>query len=370
MRQKMALIVGAGLGGLVAAHALHQVGWQSRVLERAAAFGEVGAGIQLTPNATRVLARLGLLEAVRAAAFSPRAAVLRQGCSGRVLMAAPLQRFCARVYGAPYLHITRPRLHTILTQGLEIDLACPVKAYEADGICLADGQCITGDLIVGADGLRSTMQRQMNGPARPCFTGQVAWRSLVLATPDLRRRLPPDATVWTGIGQHLVTYFVDPDLLNVVAVTEHETWRQEGWDVPGDPRELRARFAAWHPDVQAALEGVQQVRRWALFDRKPLPRWVDGKTALLGDAAHPMLPFLAQGAAQAFEDAWVLACHASNLPAYETIRKPRTTKIQSWARSNAALYHQRRRLDRLKLQAARLAFRGPQAHILFWQIFR
>ena len=366
---KRALIVGAGLGGLSAAHALAQVGWKIQIFEKAPALSDIGAGIQLSPNATRVLRHIGLLDRVQAAAFEPRAATLREGMGGHVLMYAPLKGLCSRLYGAPYLHIHRPNLHAILAHGLEINLGQDAHSHTGHGLNLSTGQHICGDLIVGADGLRSRLQTQINGPQSPRFTGQVAWRGMVEATPDLQRLIPPDATVWVGQGQHMVTYYLRADLINFVGVTEQETWREEGWNLPGDVAKLRAIFAQWAPAIQGLLEACQSVRRWALFDRRPLPRWTDRAVALLGDAAHPTLPFLAQGAALAMEDAAALAKFAPDLHAYEQARKPRTSALQARARSNAALYHQARWIDRAKLKIAPMALRGPQAHALFWHIF-
>ncbi len=355
---KRAIIVGAGIGGLTAAHALAQAGWAPHVYEQAQTFENLGAGIQLSPNATRILDRLGLLAKIEAAAVEPEAATLRDGQRGTVLMRAPLKGFCRRVYGAPYLHISRPVLHALLAEGVRVRMGHRVEAYVAD------------QFTVAADGLHSALQTQMNGPERPRFTGQVAWRGTVAADADLRARIPADACVWVGPGQHLVTYYPEPGTLNFVGVTEQKDWQGEGWNLPGNLAEMRARFARWHPSVQGVLASATDVRRWALFDRPALPRWIEGQVALLGDAAHPTLPFLAQGAALAIEDAWILAQTAPDLGTYERRRKSRATRLQAWARSNANLYHQRRWLDYVKLGVSRHVFRGPQAHALLWSIFR
>ena len=354
---KRAQIIGAGIGGLTAAHALQAKGWEAQIFERAEFFGEVGAGLQLSPNATGILKRIGLLDAVRAHAFEPEAATIRHGLDARILMYAPLKGFCTRVYGAPYLHIYRPALHEVLRQGLDIELAHPATPDPKADMCVA------------AQGLHSSTTTQLN-PEQPLgFTGQVAWRGLIHADAALKKSIPPHATVWAGPGQHLVTYYIAENSLNFVAVTEQDTWQDQGWDCLGEPAELIARFKNWHPKVKDVLAAASQVRRWALFDRAPLDRWVDQNTALLGDAAHPMLPFLAQGAAQAIEDAWALAAYAPDLKAYERIRKKRTARLQTWARSNARIYHQARVLDRFKLLISKAVFRGPQAHMLLWQIF-
>ena len=351
---KYAQIIGAGIGGLTAAHCLRAKGWKTEVFERTEAFGEVGAGLQLSPNATRILKRLGLLDAVADQAFEPEAACIRDGRTARTFMYAPLRGFCQRAYGAPYLHIYRPALHEILRQGLDINLGQATDPNDA------------ADLCVVATGLRSATATQWN-PAQPLrFTGQVAWRGVVEADATLKALIPPHATVWAGPGQHVVTYYIGGNRLNFVAVTEQDDWQEQGWDLPGDVQDLSARFAGWCPQLREMFAAANTVRRWALFDRPPLTTWARGNARLLGDAAHPMLPFLAQGAAQAMEDAWALA---DDTDGYGANRRRRTAGLQAWAKSNASLYHQSRWLDRLKLQASRTLFRGPQAHALFWKIF-
>ena len=355
---KRAIIVGAGIGGLAAAHALRQVGWATDIYEQTAAFQQLGAGIQLTPNATRILGRLGLLEKIETSAFEPESLTLRDGTTGAMLMSAPLKGVCRRFYGAPYLNILRASLHEILASGLKIQMGQRIECYNHS------------EFTVAADGLHSQLQAQMNGPERPRFTGQVAWRGLVKADVELRKLIPAEACAWLGQDQHIVTYYLKPDLLNFVAVTEQSDWREEGWSLDGDLRDLSHRFVQWHPKVQALISACERVNRWALFDRPPLARWVDNHTALIGDAAHPTLPFLAQGAALAIEDAWMLAKLAPDLKAYERCRKPRATRLQCWARSNAFLYHKKRYLDHLKLKISRGLFHGPLAHLLLWPIFR
>ena len=368
---KRAVIVGAGIGGLTAAQALRQRDWDVEIFEAAAAFSEIGAGIQLSPNATRVLHNLGLLDPIRTLAFEPQAATIRDGVTGRTLLYVPLASLCTRLYGTPYLHIHRPSLHAGLREGLEqqIHLNSPVLGYEGHRLSIEGSAAGTADLIVAADGVKSTMNRQMNGPESPRFTGQVAWRGLVPVTPALRKLFAPHATVWAGQGRHFVTYYLGPDLLNFVGVTEQNDWQEEGWNLPGDRNEFRDHFASFHTAIQALIEATESVQRWALFDRKPLDRWASGPVALLGDAAHPTLPFVAQGAALAMEDAWALAQYAPDLQAYERARQPRAARLQSLARANAKLYHSHRVIDRLKLRLSRGLLRGPQAHLLFWSIF-
>ena len=235
---KHAQIIGAGIGGLTAAHALRAKGWEAQIFERAEAFGEVGAGLQLSPNATRVLERLGLLDEVRAQSFEPAAASIRDGRTARTLMYAPLKGFCKRAYGGPYLHIYRPALHEVLRARLDVTLG---QAAEPDERV---------DLCVVAEGVRSATVTKWNPEQSPRFTGQVAWRGMVEVDTALKSAIPPHATVWVGPGQHLVTYYIGESRLNFVAVTEQETWQEQGWDLPGDKDELAARFADWCPQVR------------------------------------------------------------------------------------------------------------------------
>ena len=364
-----AFIVGAGIAGLSAAHALSQKGWETRVFDKTPVFREIGAGIQLTPNATRILRRLGLLDKIRSFASVPKAIAIRDGTTGLTFLRAPLEGFCERVYGAPYLHAYRPDFHKCLEEGLSISLSTEIFGYSRDGVMLTETSHAPCDLIIGADGLRSCIQQQMHGPQRPRFTHQVAWRGLIPITPDLGRHFQLEATIWVGKSQHVVTYFVRPDLLNFVAVTEQNDWREEGWNLPGCVGDLRSRFAGWHGSLVDLFQACKTVRRWALFDRLPLSHWIDGRVVLMGDAAHPTLPFLAQGAALAIEDAWALATYAPDLKAYECARRSRVTKLQAAARAHARLYHRTRWLDEFKLMVSRGIFRGPQAHALLWRIF-
>lgn len=352
---RSALVAGAGIAGLATACVLARDGWQVEICEQAPALGEVGAGLQMSPNAMQVLRALGVEDAVLAAGFEPEAALLRDGRTGRRHLDLPLKPICRGRYGAPYVHIHRADLHAILVDaaraaGVEIRLGSPITGFTDTGAGIevsADGTARTADLLIGADGVRSAVRAAMLGPEAPRFTGQVAWRGVVPA-----ERLPPGtvapaATVWAGPGRHLVTYYLrGGSLVNIVAVEERDDWREEGWTTPGDPARLRAAFAGWHPAVRTVLEHVEETFLWALFGRPALPRWHDTRAVLVGDACHPTLPFMAQGAAMALEDAVVLARHLAatdDLPAalarYQAARRPRATRLQSQARANAGLFH-------------------------------
>ena len=359
-----ALIAGGGIAGVAAALALAREGWRVTVCEESPAPAEVGAGLQMSPNAARVLRWLGVLDAVAARAFRPRAAEMRDGRSGARIYRAALDAAAEARWGAPYLHVHRADLLAALTEaareaGADIRGGARVEGYvlrpEGPALKLAGGETLTGDLVIGAEGIRSALRAQINGPEEPEFTGQIAWRGTIPA-----ERLPgglvaPDATVWAGPGRHLVSYYLRcGSLVNFVAVEERAEWTAEGWSAPGDPEELRRGFAGWHPDVTGLLDRVEETFLWGLFGRPEQVRWVDGPVVLIGDAAHPMLPFMAQGAAMALEDVAVLVRElqaGGDLPdallAHEQRRWPRVTRVQHRSLANGQFFHERSGIARL-----------------------
>jgi salicylate hydroxylase len=342
------IVVGGGIGGMTLALALAQRGIASTVLEQAGAFGEAGAGVQLSPNATRTLFALGLQAEVRALGFAPEAAVVRDHASGALRLQNVLGEAAVRRWSAPYLTAHRADLHAILASaaraaGVELRLDASVVDLEADGVRLASGERLSADAVIGCDGVRSTVRRALFGADAPRFTGHVAWRVIVPI------KGPADALVrvWTGPDRHFVAYPVRGGaLMNVVAITEEADWRLESWSEPGDKGTLLAAFRGWPTEALALIKAAESVFRWALYDRAPMPRWSVGRATLLGDAAHPTPPFLAQGAAMAIEDAIVLArCLSAGdsvevaLRRYELARRARTAKVQSWSRRNGVLFH-------------------------------
>jgi salicylate hydroxylase len=349
------VIAGGGIGGLSAALALAEAGHEVEVVERATALQDVGAGLQLSPNAMKALGALGVADAVEAVSSEPEALELRIGRTGAKVFSIPVGKTARRRYGAPYLHIHRADLIGVLAKaadarGVRIRLGARVSAWAREGeglrIGLDTGAILNGELLVGADGMRSAVRRRMFGEDHPRFTGAVAWRALapISACPDL----PNAAVVWAGPGRHAVTYRIRRgEIINFVGVVEEDGWREEGWDEPGDRKKLLAAFEGWADPVVNVIERASSCHRWALFDRDPLPRWSEGRVTLLGDACHPMPPFQAQGAAMAIEDAVVLAqCLAARadapeaaLAAYEAKRKPRTTRVLASARSNMGVFH-------------------------------
>lgn len=349
-------VVGGGIGGLAAALALLRAGFDARVYEQSRALSQAGAGIQLAPNCTRILRRLGVLPAIERVAVAPSAFEFRRWDDGRLLSQTPLGAGIATRYGAPYLHAHRSDLVTVLAAAvgadrIDIGRRCIGVSADAAGaeIRFADGGGVAADVVVGADGIHSVVRESLFGPEQPRFTGHVAYRGLVPAERVGHLALRRRCTVRLGPGAHFVHYFVaDGRLHNVVCVVEEESWTRESWTDTGDPDELRAAFGGWHGVVRGIIDALDPPLKWALFDRPPLPCWSAGPVTLLGDACHPMLPYGAQGAAQAIEDAAVLAeclsrAGGREVPAaltrYETIRRGRATRVQQMSRSNGQRFH-------------------------------
>ncbi|SBS28120.1 6-hydroxynicotinate 3-monooxygenase precursor [Marinomonas aquimarina] len=365
------IVVGAGIGGLTVALGLAKNGFQVRIFEQAASLSEVGAGLQLSPNAVKVLRQFGVADAVGQHVFSPQYACIRDYQSGRYYLESPLGKHIEQRYGAPYWHVHRADLHKELVQacyaaGVEIELGHRVLGYRNEkkyATVLMDKKTEHADIIIGADGIHSKVRELMLGVQAPIFTGQVAWRGTVPAAAIKGATVQPNATVWAGPNKHLVTYYLrGGDLVNFIAVEERAKWQQESWRQEGDVNELRRKFIGWHPEVSAVLEACDSTFLWALNGRPTLEKWHDNRVVLLGDACHPMLPFMAQGAAMAIEDAFVLTQtllkydYHFAFDKYEALRKPRVTAIQKQSRDNAALYHMHGGWQgRMKLQALGLA---------------
>ena len=354
------VIVGAGIGGLSAALAIRaRLGAAAEilVLERTEKLEEAGAGLQLSPNATRVLFGLGLGEALTAVASAPARIEMRTAAGARLLYANELGPAAAARWGAPYLHIHRADLRTVLLDGvkaaggIEVRTGASVGAVSQDGagatLLLEDGALVTADAVVGADGLRSAVRAALFGAGQPRYSGQAAWRALVPAE-RLPDELPsPEAGVWTGLGRHFVHYPLrGGSLINLVAVADAAEPGEESWRTRGDPVALAVAFAGWPSPVAELILAADEVWRWPIYDRPPLPRWSAGRVTLLGDAAHPMPPYMAQGAAQAIEDAQALAIRLGEagdvvraFRRYEADRTDRTARVQAASRRNATLFH-------------------------------
>ena len=335
-------VAGAGLGGLTAALCLARDGHHVTLYERAPALREIGAGLQVTPNGAAVLEGLGLGPALDAAAIRARAVRPTDGRSGRTIA-----RFALDDGARPYRFMHRAALVAILAEAAQAQGARIATKRQVTGadpasgrLDFEDGQSVTADLIVAADGLRSAL-RPLIADGTPGFTGQVAWRAM-LSDPGAA----PEARIWMLPRRHVVTYPLPGGRLNLVAVREQPNWAPEGWDHADDPARLRAVFQDAAPELRALLERVEETRLWGLF-RHPVPEhWHDGRLVLLGDAAHPTLPFLAQGANLAIEDGWVLARALSRqseleaaLQHYTSARAPRVRRAIAAAQANARNYH-------------------------------
>lgn len=362
------LIAGGGIGGLTAALSCHHFGHEVVVFEQAQALENIGAGIQLPPNAMKVLHALGLEDLISETAFDPQAIQARMGKSGRSIFSIPLASCAAQNWGAPYLHMHRADYIQTLSGALAsrapkaLRLGESVKRYKnQDGgvvVALNDGRELSGDVLIAADGIKSSLREQMLGPNTPRFTGNAAWRAVV-PLDDLGAHAPePTACVWMGSGRHAVSYRVRGGrFANFVGVVERTDWTAESWTEKGSQEQALKDFEGWHPVITALIKAVkpEQLYCWALYDRAPLEKWSDGYVALLGDAAHPMLPFLAQGAAMAIEDSWVLARELSretrpapeSLVAYQALRFNRTRKAQLKSRANMKTFHRRTALGKL-----------------------
>jgi salicylate hydroxylase len=360
-------VIGGGIGGVALTGALAQRGIEVKVFERAQAFGEVGAGIQMTPNAAKVLRGLGLADALRRAGFLPQAIVGRNWQTARELFRTPLVEACPRLYGADFYHVHRADLHTMLVSlvpdhAAALSTACTgVRNVGATAVArFADGSEYEADLIVGADGVRSAVRSQLFGEESPRFTGHMCYRAVV-PFPDRRPDfVSPDASFWMGPNSHVVTYYVRSGAaVNIVAVNETAKWVEESWNAPSSTAELLEAFKGWHPNLIQLFQRADTVFKWGLFDRDPMKTWSSGRITLLGDAAHPMLPFLSQGAAMAIEDGYVLAASlathgndvASALRDYEAERLPRTSRVQLESRERGRTYHLPSRLAQVKRDA-------------------
>ena len=356
-RGRRVLIAGGGIGGLAAAIALGLRGRDATLLERCTFGDETGAGIQLGPNATRALRALGVLEAIEHAAFKPEAIWLFDGLSGRRLASMPLGTHAQTRYGAPYLTLHRADLHAALLAACQASGSVELKSgfevttiRQHEGHIIADsfdGGDIEGEALIGADGLWSAVRKSIDPRARLRFAGATAARAL-LPCADLPT--PFDAPVvglWLGPKAHLVHYPVHSGKnLNIVAVTEGGI-EQQGWSQASDTSALLSSFANWCKESKSLLDKASGWRSWSLYRLPPLPRWSEGRVALLGDAAHPVQPFLAQGAALAVEDALTLAAALdaqSDDPSaafrhYEMLRQARTARVQTLSQRFGRIYH-------------------------------
>jgi len=351
------LVAGGGIGGLALAYALAEDGHQITVLEQSVAFGEIGAGIQLGPNIFKMFDYLALTEPVSAVSFFPAGLCMNDVRSAERVVRVPLAETVRAAYGFPYGVIYRVDLHRILLDAckarsnVSLRTSAKVEAYtqSADGvrITLAGGESLDGAALVGADGLWSRIRESVVGDGKPRVSGHIAYRA-VLKREDVPAQLwSDDVVLWGGEKTHLVHYPLRRgELFNLVAVF-HSNKYEEGWNTFGDTEELNERFAAACPRVKELLARIETWKMWVLCDREPVSNWTDGRVTLLGDAAHPMLQYLAQGAGQAIEDAVVLreALRFARgdvrqaLQKYQQARYLRTGRVQLTARFYGDIYH-------------------------------
>jgi salicylate hydroxylase len=355
------LIAGAGIGGLALALCLARRGFHSQLLEQAERLEEIGAGIQLSPNATRILLDLGLQAGLERVVVAPEAIRVMRGRTGTELARAALGREAEFRYGAPYWVVHRGDLQAVLVEavrsnpGIDLRLGTKVEHFAegADGVTVrlrAPSAAVEehGIALVGADGIWSSVREQLGGLPAPQFRNRSAWRALVPADAVAPEQRHPVTTLWLGPDAHLVHYPVRAGkMLNIVAVVE-DTWRSPGWDAPAGSGEIAARFSGWAREARSLIAAAQDAwSKWALYDSPPVRRWGRGRVVLLGDAAHPTLPFLAQGGAMAIEDASVLAAALARTPddpasafrIYQRLRQPRIARVVREARRNGWIYH-------------------------------
>ena len=349
-------VIGAGIGGLSAALGLYRAGFDVEIYEQAAELTEVGGGINMGPNAVRVLLNLGLGPGLERVAVRPIGTHQRRWQDGSTLQRAALNPRCEELYGAPHLTIHRRDLLAVIAAAFppeRLHLGYRLVGFSESGdhveATFANGERIAADILVGADGIHSAVRAQMFGDEPPQFAGCVAYRGLVPAERIADLGLELGSQSWVGPGGHFVHYFVSAGrLLNFVGWTEHDEWNREDWTDRATIERAQAAFGGWHPQIGRIIAAADTCFIWALFDRDPLPRWSAGRVSLLGDACHPMYPFMGQGAAQALEDGAALtAClvaagegdPAVALQRYERARLPRVSRVQALSRANKTRFH-------------------------------
>jgi salicylate hydroxylase len=360
MRSRTFLIAGGGLGGLTAAACLLKKGHDAHVFEQSPELGEVGAGIQISANAARVFRYLGIEDRVANAGFAPAEYRFRTFDTGEVLQKIDLGEHYRALHGTWYVTIHRADLHDILADA--------VRALKADAICTSaratryeendeaailhlDGKPTParGDVVIGADGIKSVIREQILGRSEAEYTGDAAWR-VIVPMEDLAEEYRSDCTdIWVGPGRHAVTYPLRQGrLMNFVGAVEYEAWDDESWTTPHPWSELRDDFRGWNPMITGVIDAArrEECYRWGLKNRKPVKKWSTKRATLLGDAAHPSLPYMAQGAAMAIEDAAVLSRAfdqeddiAAALDLYQRNRIERTSRVVMESSENRKMFH-------------------------------
>ncbi|MCU1419055.1 MAG: 2-polyprenyl-6-methoxyphenol hydroxylase [Mycetocola sp.] len=361
-------IVGGGIGGMSAGIALSQRGMDVQVFEQAPRLGEIGAGVLMTPNSLRLLERMGM-----GAALAEVGATVGSGSSyyrmdGTVI--APIQTTDSSGWNGVYgMH--RADLLSVLAEHLpagvvQTNSRCTRFEQTADSARLLfdNGKAVEADIVIAADGIHSALQQYVVEPSQPVHSGSVAYRGLIPAA--MLPSWPSDVSqLWMGEGKHFLVYPVrSGSLINYVGFVPSDERAKESWSAPGDGARLASEFAGWDPRVEELLSKVEDTFWWGLYDREPLDSWTNGRLALMGDAAHPMLPHLGQGANQAIEDGVALAVMLAGvgpeqaphaLQMYETLRRERTNQVQAWARVNGDRYDSARAYENLSRRDAEIA---------------
>jgi salicylate hydroxylase len=348
-------VIGGGIGGLSAALNLLKAGLDVHVYEQAPRIAEIGAGIQISPNASRLLHRLGLKPVMDQLGVRPLAVHQRRWQDGRTLQRAPLGPEVETLFGAPYYHFHRADLANLLSDAMpreRLHVGHKLTGLEQRGdrvtMRFDNGTAAQADLVVGADGIHSRVRTVIFGPEKPRYTGCVVWRGMVPAERIAHLNIEVASHNWMGPGGHCVHYWVSARrLMNVVCCVEHGNWTAESWTDRGDVADVLERYKDWHPIIRGLIAAFPETYVWALHDRAELPSWTDGRVTLLGDACHPMLPMMAQGAAQAIEDGAALAALLKTMPddvpgalaRYEALRKPRATRLQDVSSANRTRFH-------------------------------
>lgn len=345
------------MGGLTATLALLRRGFDGEVFEQAPALRDVGAGVQISPNGARALFRLGVGEAVAEKSCMASGKEIRLWSTGQSWTLFDLGAEAIARYGFPYFTVYRPDLLTALAEGVQrekpdaIHLGAKVAACRQDDggvtLTLEGGRTIRGDALIGADGIHSRIRHALFGQDEARFTGMIAWRGVIPMARLPAQLARPVGTNWVGPGRHVIHYPLRRgELMNFVGIVERSDWQVESWNARGTTEELAADFPGWHDDVQTLIRAIEIPYKWALMLRPPLPRWTSGRITLLGDACHPTLPMLAQGAVQAIEDGYLLARALqesgeleAGLVRYEAARRERTTRMVLGSAENARRFH-------------------------------
>jgi salicylate hydroxylase len=363
------VIAGAGIGGLTAALSLLKKGFDVDVYEQASELKEVGAGLQLSANGTRALYALGVGDELKRLSVEADGKEVRLWNTGQTWKLFDLGDQSVKRYGFPYLMVYRPDLHRVLvdsvrrekSDAIHLD-AKVVDLVQEDGkvvVHLHDGRTVTADVLIGADGVHSRVRQVLFGADQPELSGCMAWRGVVPMDRLPKRLLRSVGTNWIGPGGHVVHYALrGGKLMNFVGIVERSDWRVESWSERGTREECANDFNGWHEDIHEIIRNIDVLYKWALMVRTPMDRWSVGRVTLLGDACHPMLPFLAQGAVMAIEDGYILARsfeeYGDNVEAalchYENARRDRTRRAVLGSAENVKRFHNRTLADSVAAQ--------------------